>query len=277
MTPLIWLCFPQLLAVPVLVVEPETTSLKVGDPLIIKATLRNTTPKAIEVARPFDAGWTGVMFDIRGPGDREFRRACIWNQGLKCGSARPPLINPGERLVTYERSVPPGQGEPDFSRPGVWRLRAFSQVNGRRLESNVVGITVKKRPPAAERAWDEHPKRVTDLLFRGASADSDESAEFERQFAGSNAALTLVRARHLKALRSAVTLRARQDAMAAIRSFREDLLPVTREYFDLETCNVLIGLKDFDAAEALLKTITEPSGMKYGVFCNLEAHRPAKP
>lgn len=272
MTALVWLCIAAVLAPPTLVVEPETTSLAVGDPLVVKATLRNTTPMAITLARPFDAGWTGVVFDIHGPGETEFRRASIWNQGLKCGSAHPRVVAPGDRLVSYETTDLSREGG-DYSRRGVWRLRAVSTVNGLRVESGVVEITVRKRRAEGERALAESAHLVHEVGRWSASAAAAKMAGIEAHVAGSNAAVALARARHLNALRHAATLRSKQDALAALRTFREDLPPVTREFLDLQTCEVLVTRHELDAAGALLKTITEPSRMREGVAYSLEAAR----
>lgn len=263
---------------------PERTSLQVGDPLLVKATLHSGPQVGCMLKVPFCAAWAGVGFELRKPQSITSERLHAYGEGTSCGAfPRPIEVKAGESRVTYESFFDASSQDnapPAFSQPGQWSIRAFANVDGKRIDSPWVDIQVAARPQRMQVLWSENIKPIAASVWFGAPAYPDSlmtPAEIESQLAGSNASVAIARTRRLIALRQAATLRLRQDSLDALNKLREDLPPVTQEFLDLQTVDVLLRRREYAAADVLLKRIKESSYLRDNLAARLEAALPIKP
>jgi hypothetical protein len=268
---------------PELHVTPERTTILVGDPLLVKATFRSGAQRMSTFKVPFCAAWGGVGFELRKPQSISPERLLAYGEGTSCGYVPQPIeVKAGQERVSYESFFYAGTQDnppPAFSQPGTWSLRAFTMVDGKRLESRWIEIQVAARSQRMQEVWTDNIKPIAASVWFGAPIYPDSinaPPDIESLLAGSNASGAIARTRRLIALRHAATLRVRQDAMDALNKLREDLPPVSQEFLDLQTVDVLLRRKEYAEAESLLKRIKDSSYIRDSLVARLENDRRVK-
>jgi hypothetical protein len=244
-----------------LTIVPAETSIYVGDPLLVKGVLQNRGKTPVMLARPFDAPWGGVRFEVCPPRQTTFARAYAIGEGGKCGHSRGVKVADGASIVCYEQLFWKNS-EPIFSALGKWQLRMSVTIDEDVIHSQAVTISVALPAEKMRKALRENEEALAVCLAfsRGAPDEYFKRAlEAQDALVGSSAARAIEQTRVLRELYNASSAKARQFALDAVKKHRDDLGPVAREYFDLLTAEILCEQKQYPAAKKIIDGLPERS------------------
>ncbi len=245
----------------VLTVVPATTSLYVGDPLIIKGILRNKGKEAVVLPRAFDASWGGVRCEICPPDVTTFERTFLSWEGLKCGQPAKVKVGAGESVVRYERLSGRGPLAPTFHTAGKWRLRLAITTGDEVITSEPVTLEITTPSKQLKKALDDYAHLIERRVASWASNEEDLKVvpEAQDRLAGTNAAQLIAQARVLRDLEFAGAAKAHRFAMEAVTKHRATLSAVAREEFDLIAAKLLCERREYRDAKRLVDPISESS------------------
>jgi hypothetical protein len=249
----------------------DSTSLLVDDPLLIKCVLKNEGQRAVRLGLPFSSFASGVRFEVRSPNAKEFTRVLAADEGVFCGVfvfgiSKGWELPVNTTVVCYShlhwKSEQEGGG-PVFSAAGKWQVRMAVTVDGKVLTSDPVPISVVSRDQRDEKGFREAMQSVGLCLASSGWLSQDDlkrALEAQEYLGSPDASRVIAQARLLRDLRHAGPAKARTMAIIALKRFRSELGPVSREYLDLLTVHVFLhDRKEYDEAKSLLDTITDIS------------------
>jgi hypothetical protein len=249
-------------------VAVDTPSIYAGDPLLLKCILSNDGKQAVSFRGGFSSRSAGVQIEVLPPGAKEFRRTEAIGEGTVFAVKRKWDLPAGQKVVCYSQLVG------GFSVAGKWQIRIKATVDDKEVTSPPVSISVAERPEKARRAFEDFKSEIRSCVWMGEYVKPDElekALEAREVLGGSRAAQAVTEAQVLRALRMAGSARARVLALEDVGKHRDKLGTVDREYFDLRTADVLIHLKDYEKAKALVEGIKDPSDMQIDLLTRILA------
>ncbi|VTU02150.1 unnamed protein product [Gemmataceae bacterium] len=242
-----------------LTLTPAASTIATGDPLLLKAVLRNCGKAAVKLLDGrFDSFSFGVQFEVKPPDSKVFGRVLSTDQGRFCGIVRPDTMDAGQVLACFSTLFAgevQGTGVQLFSAPGTWEIRARTDVDGQRMVSEPVSITVVAREKKATEALADRVGSVYACVrFRGGAEPEKLAAALEiRELLGtSELGRVIDEAVLLRRLAETDAARPRARVRADVARHRDGLSTVAREHFDLWTAGVLLARKEYDAARKLI-------------------------
>jgi len=244
-------------------VVPNSTSVLVGDPMLLKGVLMNGSKEVAILKGPFDSFTYGVRIEVCPPGEKVFRRVNAIDEGLYCsfGLGRPRELAAGKTVVCYSRVFQ----EAAFTASGGWQVRISTTVDGKEVVSPPVTISVAARAEAVRDILTEFQTEIADCVRSGAYVTADDlrlALKASEALGSSELGRAVTQAHLLRTLRHTDAARPHALALAAVNKYRGELGPVAREDFDLSTAALLIDQKRYDDAKALLDTLPESSGAR---------------
>jgi hypothetical protein len=237
----------------------DTPSIYADDPVLLKCVLRNDGKQGVSVFGAFDplrsTLTSGARIEVRAPDTKDFKSALTIGAGRAFIVPKHWELRAGETIACYPRlgCVPT---------PGKWQVRVRITVDDKEIVSQPVTVSVARRPAESRKLLEEYDSAVGKCFALHGHIDVEDLQKALMALAGSEAGRAITEAQLLRALRTASAARARALALDDIKKHRDGLGPVTREYFDLSTAQILIGHKDYDRAKALLDAIPDPSNMR---------------
>lgn len=238
-----------------------------GDPLLMKVTVHNRGTKAIRFTRPFGTSHDTLRFELREPGNSQFRLVATRGHGSDYGGvSRLKALNldPDERQVSYEMLLYKGSARPVFSKPGQYDLRVnVAGEDGIVGASNVVTIAVTRCPAKELRDVLSNSK----LLFyalgpEGISVDTNGArlaALYDTLSEGplrSAVGWTLA----ILAVRDGQTDDERRDALRLVLSLKTD--DISKAIMSLNLARQLYTIRKIDEALRVLEEVTDDCHQK---------------
>ncbi|MFO0825336.1 MAG: hypothetical protein U0792_19825 [Gemmataceae bacterium] len=248
-----------------LTVVPSSTNILVDDPVVFKGVLKHGGKPRLLMLRSFETFTGGVRIEVCPPDSKEFAKVSALGDGLFCGICKSWYLEPGSTMACYFelfRAPVQGMEVQAFSYPGKWRVRIYTLTEGEDPISEAVTILVTPRPKREQEALLEAEVPIHFCLRYRGSEESDQlvkALKYRDILAPSAASRAITQAEVLRALQGASAARARTFALAEVKKHRDQLSPVEREFFDLETAEIHFQRKEFADAKRLLDAIPEAS------------------
>ncbi len=251
------------------------------DPLFLKVALHNHTPDHLLLDRSFEYVYGGFDLAIR----HEDTGVYVADDGMRGFICAVQLtkydLRPAARIVSYEVLFR-GKGQPMFSRPGTYEVKASLNISGKVLSSKPLRIRVHSIPEEERRTLQEDPvvrigpHHTTNVAYRALGVatpinsglmrkertDDEELTHLqnvERRLGDSVAKQTLRWKLAIDAIGRAKNAEERQKAREAFEELRKCMDRVTREVADLTLIQEYKAIRDWEEAAKLLPRIVERS------------------
>ncbi len=265
-------------------VHLEVKQIAVGDPLLVKTVVKNTSQRALSFEPPLSVVGGNLMFAVKGPNDTDF-----FTLPLPAIYDLPPFRSfdaaaefaSYDYLFRYEQRRRKMVGVSTiFSRAGTWYIRATVAVESTTFHSEPVAIKVIDRTDRSGAALDGCAKSFAFLLAHPIRpptlGELEMLSKAESELAATNAAAAIQRMQVLGELHYAKTAEQREKAEVRLAEYTQKLGVVQKEYTELVRGIVYLERKEYPQVRKHLRGISASSAIRAYLYGSLHVLDPQR-
>ena len=266
-------------------VDLEVKQIAVGDPLLVKTVVNNTSQRVLSFEPPLSVVGGNLIFAVKGPNDADFftlpLQAVSWPYAPARSFDAAVEFASYDYLFRYEeRRRKMVDVTTIFSRAGTWYIRATVAVESTTFHSEPVAIKVIERTDRSGAALDGCAKSFAFLLAHPIRPPTPEELEMlakaEPELAGTNAAAAIQRMQLLGELHYAKSAEQREKCEVRLAEYTQKLGVVQKEYTELIRGIVFLKRKEYPQLRKHLKGISASSSIRGNLYGSLHMLDPQR-